>query len=89
MTEDERKLMSRLVEMSRKGPVESWLTRMADLIAGSGIDTADINWSQAPHSVAYEITTEARRHSMVKELLNSLDTKPNVAAEHGRSPVGK
>lgn len=75
MTEDERKVRHLLIEMSREGPVESWLTRMALLIVGSDIDSANINWTETPNLVAHAIAMEARRQCIVDKLLKLLQQR--------------
>lgn len=73
-----KELRERLIEATREGPVETWLSRMADVAGAAGIDAAEINWNNAPAYVAFEIIEWARSHDKIMALAFAL---PPLAAK--------
>jgi hypothetical protein len=65
-------LVQRLIDATREGPVESWLSRMAVYVAAAGLRTECVGWVGSPEVVAGNVVGLAQRHGLTAALAKAL-----------------
>lgn len=74
---EEARIADLLVKKTEDGPVESWLSRMRDVILTVGLKPSSVDWSGSPDTVARVIASMASRTLL--EGLAKLEVAINAA----------
>lgn len=68
----EESLWKAIIDRTREGPVESWVGRIALLARAAGVELANVNWNEAPATVAWGVIDEAHMNNKMEGLRRAI-----------------
>ena len=59
---------TRLVEVTKEGPVTQWYERIAEIARKAGFDVSEVNWNASPRGVASDIAQHMNGYYRIDKL---------------------